>query len=102
MARSYAAQRIPARVAPKSASSPAKSPPLVQAPDPATTRSLPVDPLDPGRDPLPDPDAHRGQAPPPPRPAQLVAQHRDRAGTTHPEGMAERDRPAVDVDLCRI
>src|SRR5262245_13352667 len=61
-----------------------------------------LDAFDDGRDPLPHPDAHRGEAVATAGPAQLVAEHRDQPRSAHPERMAQRDRAAVHVDLCRI
>src|SRR6185369_15866295 len=67
-----------------------------------TRCTLPLDSLHDRRDPLPDADAHRREAPTPAGPDELVAEHRDQPRPAHPERMAEGDRPAVDVDLRRI
>src|SRR5205807_9603086 len=75
---------LPALRTPKSGHSSPRAPPELE-------------PLDDRRDALPKADAHRLEPVALARPLQLVKQGRHQLGARATEGMAERDRPTVDV-----
>src|SRR5438046_2298315 len=76
-----------------------KSAPVCVASEPSPSRR---DALEQRRLPLPDPDAQRRQPVAAAPPAELVQKRHDKARAGHPEGVAERDRAAVDVHLFGI
>ena len=96
MGRSYAAQRIPARVTPKPRRS-RRHVARIGGTQPLRRRCARRPSRSPARPRCTSSPGRSGR-----RAAQLVDEHRHQPRAAHPERMPERDRAAVDVDLLGI